>query len=316
MNRRQQLLSERQYANVSAYCDEMEAYWQKHTMEADSPEQETSLKARHIQSGVLDRLILAYTAGEPIQALIPLLEKLISKYEIVQKTLADYEQMPSISPLAIDDWGYQYEEFMQVSSLCILLHRTDLLQRFVALIDNAGFAGADTLYEDLLSKVLPSRQDVDQWYHDVYTPLIRAIYADNKEEAAQLLKQYCNEWYPTFEQAPWHDTHLDGDEGSYVGYWAFEAGAIAFLYGIDDSMIDHMVYPKDLVAYARSFTPAPESAQIARIEAGQPCTHAGYWFTPAQANSRRHFKQGENMPSVSDSSWGDTLWYWAGEDPQ
>lgn len=30
-----------------------------------------------------------------------------------------------------------------------------------------------------------------------------------------------------------------------------EAGAIAFLYDIDDSEIDHRVYPKDLVEYAR-----------------------------------------------------------------
>lgn len=66
--------------------------------------------------------------------------------------------------------------------------------------------------------------------------------------------------------------------------------------------------------YARFDQDEGTSATPARIEAGQPCTHAGYWFTPAQANSRRHFKQGESMPSVSDSSWGDTLWYWAGDE--
>ncbi|MFJ2683063.1 PoNe immunity protein domain-containing protein [Pseudomonas sp. NPDC087342] len=54
------------------------------------------------------------------------------------------------------------------------------------------------------------------------------------------------------EQAPWHDLHLQGEDGNYVGYWAIEAGAIAFLYDIDDSEIDHMVYPKDLVEYARA----------------------------------------------------------------
>ena len=48
-----------------------------------------------------------------------------------------------------------------------------------------------------------------------------------------------------------------------------------------------------------------------RIEAGQPCTRAGYWFSPAQANSRRHFTQGEIMPEFKDSPWGATIWYWA-----
>jgi hypothetical protein len=50
-----------------------------------------------------------------------------------------------------------------------------------------------------------------------------------------------------------------------------------------------------------------------RIPAGQPCTHSGYWFTPAQANSRRLFKQGELMLGIGDSNWGDTLWYWSAE---
>ncbi|WP_395593661.1 PoNe immunity protein domain-containing protein [Pseudomonas sp. B26140] len=74
----------------------------------------------------------------------------------------------------------------------------------------------------------------------------------NKRRSHELSKKYCSQWYPAFKQAPWHDTHLQGEEGNYVGYWAFEAGAIAFLYGIDDRKIDHMVYPKDLVEYARS----------------------------------------------------------------
>jgi hypothetical protein len=45
---------------------------------------------------------------------------------------------------------------------------------------------------------------------------------------------------------------LQGECGNFVGYWAIEAAAIAFLYNIDDSKIDHMFYPKDLIEYARN----------------------------------------------------------------
>ena len=314
MKRRQQFLIKGQYENFLEYCNETVEFWKNHRMESDSPEQEKSLRARHFQTVALDKLTITYTAGEPIENLLPILDSLISLYDDFQKYLALYEKIPNICPLAIDDWPYQYEECVQVISLCILLHRTDLLKRFVALIDNAGYAGEDTLYEDLLAKLLPGRHDVDEWYHDLYTPLIRAIYVEDKVEAARLLKEYCHQWYPAFAQAPWHDSHQDGEEGSYVGYWAFEAGAIAFLYGIDDSQIDHMVYPKDLVAYARNFTPPAGSTQIGRVEAGQPCPRAGYWFTPAQADYRRHFQAGETMPAFGASRWGDTLWYWCGED--
>lgn len=315
MKKRQNFLTESSYAETLAYYLEEENYWSTHSMESDSSEQEASLKARRVQQAYLKSLILQYTGGESIDALHAGLEKLIHHYELYQRAIAIEESLSCISPLPLDDWPDAFEEAMQVISMCILLHRTDLLARFVALIDQAGYAGQDTLYEDLLRPLLPNRQDVDEWYHDVYTSLIRAIYADSKQEASQLLKQYCEQWYPAFEQAPWHDSHLDGEDGSYVGYWAFEAAAIAFLYNIDDSKIDHMVYPKDLVAYARART-VTGATQIPRIEAGQPCTHSGFWFTPAQANSRRHFKQGELMPSVSDSNWGDTLWYWAGADSQ
>jgi hypothetical protein len=252
MNKRQKFFSEKHYENLLREHDELIEFFIINKFRSDSALEEASQRAKYFQTLSLDKLLATYTAGENIESLIPLLEELIEKYEIRQKALAEYQGAPNISPLAIDDWLNQYEEAVQVISLCVLLHRTDLLPRFVKLIDEAGYAGDDTLYEDLLKKVLPHRHDVDQWYHEVYTPLIQAVYSDTKEEASKLLKKYCQQWYAAFKQAPWHDTHLQGESGTYVGYWAFEAGAIAFLYGIDDSKIDHMVYPKDLVEYARN----------------------------------------------------------------
>ncbi|WP_339507770.1 PoNe immunity protein domain-containing protein [Pseudomonas sp. RL_35y_Pfl2_P42] len=80
----------------------------------------------------------------------------------------------------------------------------------------------------MLCKVLPGRHDIEQWYHDVYSPLVQAIYSETAEEATQHLKNYCSHWYTAFKQAPWHDTHHQGEDGNYVSYWAIEAGAIAF----------------------------------------------------------------------------------------
>ena len=311
--RRQKFLTSKRFENFKKNYNEEFIFWKDKFFTADSPEQEKSLRARYFQSLYLRNILMLYTAGEEIKNLEPPLETLIESYENFQEKLQTYEQTPNISPLIIDDWLDEYEEFVQVISLCILLHRTDLLKRFVLLVDNAGYAGTDTLYEDLLIKILPNREDVDQWYHDLYTKLIQAIYAEDAQKSSEHLGTYCKDWYPAFEQAPWHDTHSDGDEGSYVGYWALEAGAIAFLYGIDDSKINHMVYPRDLVEYARNYKPANNS-EISRIDAGQPCSKTGYWFTPAKAESRRHFNQGEIMPKFTDSDWGDTIWYWSGEE--
>jgi hypothetical protein len=46
-----------------------------------------------------------------------------------------------------------------------------------------------------------------------------------------------------------------------------------------------------------------------RCEAGQPCPREGFWFTPAQVGSRRHFKAGEPMPEVG-GDYGATIWQW------
>jgi len=55
---------------------------------------------------------------------------------------------------------------------------------------------------------------------------------------------------------------------------------------------------------------APGYVKHPSILAGNPCPEAGWWFTPAQANSRRYFKQGEVMPSLG-GDYGLTFWQWA-----
>ncbi|APF89522.1 hypothetical protein HI806_24410 (plasmid) [Ralstonia solanacearum] len=46
-----------------------------------------------------------------------------------------------------------------------------------------------------------------------------------------------------------------------------------------------------------------------RAPGGDACPRSGWWFTPAAANSRRHFQQGDVMPIVT-SDYGSTIWQW------
>lgn len=46
------------------------------------------------------------------------------------------------------------------------------------------------------------------------------------------------------------------------------------------------------------------------VPAGSPCPEAGWWFTAAQTDSRRYFKQGETMPSLG-GDYGLTFWQWS-----
>lgn len=250
-----------------------------------------------------------YTDGQSPEKIIPRLDALVAAYEKERELdIISYGSDEVCAGFGEND---DYEQFLQTLSLCILLGRGELIPRLSAIFDRDN-KGQDAIYETLLSFYDDSRVKTDELlFKRPFTGLLKVIRATTPKEASTLLDKYCKAWYPAFKNAPWHDSHLsiDGEDGSYSGYWAFEAGAIAYLFNIDDSQIGHMVYPKDLVTYARSNTPKLNIP--GPVHAGQPCPHTGYWFSPAQHGSRRHFTQGESMPEFKDSTWGATVWYWS-----
>ncbi|WP_180171127.1 PoNe immunity protein domain-containing protein, partial [Acinetobacter sp. YH12027] len=211
----------------------------------------------------------------------------------------------------------EYERCMQLIGLCYLLHRRDLLPRIAAMQDKIYHEQTeqlDTLYEDFLSFKLMDRYDVDQWFFDnPYRPLIFSKYRDTKKESIQDIQEYLKLWYPAFESAPWYDLHKM-ENGGYFGYWAIEAAAYVYLLDLDDSEITHMIYPKDLVKFAREFVPSENDisnpcAKTLRSEAGQICPKTGEWYSTANNMEKRHFKQGDVMPEIKDNPWGLTIWY-------
>lgn len=56
---------------------------------------------------------------------------------------------------------------------------------------------------------------------------------------------------------------------------------------------------------------AANAMHIKHVAAGARCPRAGWWFTPAKANSRHHFKQGDVFPIIEGSAYGDTYWQWS-----
>lgn len=46
---------------------------------------------------------------------------------------------------------------------------------------------------------------------------------------------------------------------------------------------------------------------------GEKCLKTGYWTTPAQPNTREYFKQGDVLPTLLDTDWGEVYWYFNGE---
>ena len=52
-----------------------------------------------------------------------------------------------------------------------------------------------------------------------------------------------------------------------------------------------------------------EHRQRKSVRGGEAATVTGYWFSPAVGNRRQYFKQGDQLPVLAKSDWGDVYWY-------
>lgn len=322
LKRRQQFLSEDYFIFHRDAIIESVGYW-KVNLPGNSGSEVAgrALAWSRVARRNADLFLLRYTAGEPLEELRDSLTDVIETYEqSAFHTRANFKS-DDAPPLLLDELE-DYERLMQLIGFCILFHRTDLLPR-IALMFDATNAGDDALYEDVLTFYLDDRYDVEELLHQ--KPFFHLLKSIRRESSGSIedIQKYLKAWYTAMKNLTWHDSHLDlTDSGAgYFGYWAIEAGAVAYLLELDDrSFREHLVYPKDLVNFARTRDTAPESSSTVnddhsglRVEGGQPCPQAGYWATPAQLDSRSLFKAGEIMPTFEHSAYGATIWQWSEE---
>lgn len=324
IKRRQQFLSEAHYdQDVAALRDGITLFSSGPAGAGDTELEGWMISHRSIARYRFQELCLRYTAGEDIEPMRAQLEEVVHSFEVYSELLwrfkADRNE-PVFNFYFLDE----YCHLVQVLGLCFLLHRRDLIPRIAALQDGEDGAngGVDTLYEELVAYGVgpESRFETDQLCQlRPYESLFHALTETAPTKGLRELNLFLKHWYKDLAGTGWHDSHKPnekGEQGGYFGYWSFEAGAAVLLLGIEDdsSLHQYLYYPKDLVAWARTHSVLSDEQGGAkqlrlRCEAGQPCPREGCWFTPAQADSRRHFKVGETMPALG-SDYGATIWQW------
>jgi Domain of unknown function (DUF1911) len=326
--RRQQFLGEAMFRQSRAYLDraaiELEANLHEN---ADYPDSLARLSIS-IANDHFASFVLSYTVGDPIARLRGELESVLTKYERAGQylwTSTNDRNEPVFTFTSLDD----YCQLMQLTGLCFLLHRRDLLPRLAALQDGVdavgkpgdGNGGTDTLYEEFMAYGLGADVRYETDYlccSKPYEPLFHAITETTPSAALKEIDRFLKRWYKDLSGTAWHDSHKpneSGDQGGYYGYWSFEAGAAVMLMGIEDdsSLHQYLYYPKDLVAWSRAHTALSDAVDKTairlRVLGDEQCLKEGFWFTPARANSRQRFKQGEVMPVVG-GDYGATIWQW------
>jgi hypothetical protein len=132
--------------------------------------------------------------------------------------------------------------------------------------------------------------------------LYPVIYAKNPwEHAPQIATELIN----NVDVLPWLDDILESiDDCLTKSGWLDELGPLAGGHSEDD-------VKKFLVALRAGLGGgiAPNGGIALRVMAGEKCTQAGFWFTPARVGSRRYLKIGDLMPEVG-GDYGSTIWQW------
>lgn len=321
--RRQPYLSEESFRNTIRYYSDGSARYKADLKIPEIPAENRRTMFHVISDAQWSNFQLMHTAGESPANLAGLLTTVVEEFEQYADAcleVPDDEYDPAFS---FDEMIDVYVKYLHLLCVAILLRREDLIPRIYGLIENTDYDGEDGVVEKLLGFYLPARPVVAEvcWERPL-GQLLDAVDRRTSVERANEMQKYVKNWYRSMKgQAAFWGKHekIEPTFTPYMGYWAMCAGAFTYLLDIDDSSYrDELVFPKDLLDYARSLPsitqePSASARGGLRVEGGRPCPLAGFWSTPAQQNSRRLFEAGEVMPTFEHSAYGATIWQWSEE---
>lgn len=279
-----------------------------------------SMSLAVLADDMLGLVHLLYSAGEPVHALREQFGTTIAVWSEYAALHDRFHRSPAAPYRAphLDLGDRDYWKALRLASFALLLGNSELLPQIASLWDYEN-EELDGLLERLIAPFVPNRaQPPDTCTrHLPYFKLLKVFTADPTKRPT-LMAKYLDEWYTASRREPYFNSHTKGRDHSFLGYWSFEAAAVAYVLDIDDtSFREHEFYPKDLADFAKALqrpteiggvsTPIAGPTDRLRCIAGQACPREGMWFTPARADSRRHFASGEVMPEIG-GSFGATIW--------
>ncbi|UUJ41596.1 DUF1911 domain-containing protein [Pseudomonas extremaustralis] len=264
----------------------------------------------------LDWTNLQYSAGAPVEQLAEVWPYALEWAEEYGYFDALFDQSPEAGNYMAPHAALRTEEYwivaLRLTCFGLLSGYAHTMPRVMAFLDYANelMGVRDGLLERLVRPFVPDRGPPPDkcTRHLPYRKLLK-VFSTAPAKRAALLATYLDEWYHASRREPYIDQH---EEGGYLhyGYWSWEAAAVTWLLGIDDSSYrDMQFYPKDWVDYARQYPPPPIDAIL---HSGQACPQSGWWWSDASHQSLRRFEAGDVFPDIaSGTARGITVWRWS-----
>ena len=212
------------------------------------------------------RFQLQYTYGANLGNLASSLTQVVEAYEDSIAAMAEVPDDEYQPPFLLDETIDNYVDYVNLLSAAILLHREELVPRICALNEDTDYDKSDAVIEKLFSFFLSDRPEPNELYWKAHALLLTAIGQSSHIERQRDMEKYVKGWYKSMKGvAHFWGKHeqITPEYSPYDGYWAMCAAAFTYLYDINDSTYrDEMVYPKDLVDYARSMPRDPKGVNI------------------------------------------------------
>ncbi|WP_175983838.1 PoNe immunity protein domain-containing protein [Burkholderia vietnamiensis] len=274
-----------------------------------------------IASESLQLLLLDYTAGHPIEELKAQLPEIIDRFDVyIQHEVSPRSKNPpenvadTLEITQLDAYVYVF----WLLALCRLLGHPEFVPTVMRWVDKTREynRGRDGLFENVVQALTGTHVEAPRvvLHPDPYRPLARATVSAPEERAA-LVKEFVDGWYKGMKPTYWYGAHTDG---LYFGYWCLEAALVTVLWDIDDSSYrDHLVYPKDLVDFARQQQAAGGGEEVDKPhisrQTGERCPYSGRWGvleSPGAFAQERMFKEGDVFPAAigRDGQEGPVTW--------
>lgn len=189
----------------------------------------------HVWKSELRSFFARYSLGEPIELLAPAYSSLVR----------------GRAALLTHGFDKPVEEAIQLCALATLFGDVEAATVLGFLRQRDGL---DDMIADLcLARLAPSSNrsrtlQLPEWHEGLVTVAEHAVGGRPGAARDRLVEYVEDEWYDVHggdRRAWWFDTHIAGTD--YVGYWAWEAAAIARVFDVDDSDLSgHPHYPGDI----------------------------------------------------------------------
>lgn len=245
----------------------------------------------------LELLIELYSGGEPLESLQVYAEHVFSQFQ------RHKQSFPHFSLKLWEPDAYQF--VLWLLSFAVLFGKPGRIAQIAAWTSDSSDESQDLLLRQLFVRVGVDFPGGTLVHERPYSELLRAV-SSGGDEQQQALRAYLKQWYRGMRNCYWHDRHKGRSDSGFFGYWAFEAGMVTLLWGVDDTPYrDLPYYPKDLVddargrqviqSFPRGVLSVTNSDMFAK--SGEVCPRTGVWVCDDWVVGPQTFMQGVEMPA-------------------